>query len=295
LIKCGVFFSINAVYTKHIISFPHSHWRYFLAPAPQKPESKENSASGSAGFRKWLPLAVILALAAGIFLSGAHKLISFETIALHKTALKSIVEQNIIGALLLYCAAYIAITALSIPGALIMTIAGGLLFNFWVGSAATILSATLGATLLFLIARSSLGESLRNKGGDTVQRMAAGLKADAASYMLFLRLVPVFPFALVNLAPALVGVPLKTFIWTTLIGILPGTMAFTLAASSLDGVIDERKAVFDACKSARGSNCQLSLDLSTLVSPKLLLAFAALGCIALIPIIAKRFWAKPSL
>jgi uncharacterized membrane protein YdjX (TVP38/TMEM64 family) len=235
----------------------------------------------------------MLALAAGIFLSGTHKLISLESVALHKTTLKSMVEQNIVGALFLFVITYIAITALSVPGALIMTITGGLLFNFWVGSAAAIFSATVGATLLFLIARSSLGEALRNKGGETVARMAEGLKADAASYMLFLRLVPVFPFALVNLAPALVGVPLKTFIWTTLIGILPGTMAFTLAASSLDGVIDERKAVFDACKSAGGTNCKLSLDLSTLVSPKLLMAFAALGLIALIPIVAKRFWAKP--
>ena len=231
----------------------------------------------------------------GIVLSGAHRLISFETIAVHKTALKALVEQNIVGALLLFCAAYIAITALSIPGALIMTITGGLLFNFWVGSAAVLVSATTGATVLFLIARSSLGETLRKTGGDTIQRMTEGLKSNAASYMLFLRLVPVFPFALVNLACAIVGVPLKTFVWTTLVGILPGTMAFTLAASSLDGVMDERKAVFDACTLTGRTNCQLSFDLSTLVSPKLLMAFAALGCIALIPIVAKRFWAKPTL
>jgi uncharacterized membrane protein YdjX (TVP38/TMEM64 family) len=265
----------------------------FLALIPQKPASSTQSASRGSAVRKWVPLAVIVALAAGIIVSGAHTLISFETIALHKAALKTRVDQNALVALLIFCTAYIAITALSIPGALIMTITGGLLFNFWVGTAAAVLSATVGATLLFLIARSSLGEALRSKGGETVARMAEGLKADAASYMLFLRLVPVFPFALVNLAPALVGVPLKTFIWTTLIGILPGTMAFTLAASSLDGVIDERKAVFDACKSAGGSHCKLSVDLSTLVSPKLLMAFAALGLIALIPIVAKRIWAKP--
>jgi uncharacterized membrane protein YdjX (TVP38/TMEM64 family) len=173
---------------------------------------------------------------------------------------------------------------------LLMTLLGGLLFDFRIGSLANVFAATTGATLLFLVARSSIGTAFRDKGGATVLRMADGLRKDAASYMLFLRLVPVFPFALVNLAPALVGVPLPTFVWTTLVGILPGTLAFTLAATSLGSVIDDKRAAFEACKILARTDCQISLDLSTLVSPKLLMAFAALGIVALIPVVARRFW-----
>ncbi len=246
----------------------------------------------SGSLRRWLPLVVLVAVAAMIAATGAHHWLSLETIALHKGRLETFVDAHFALALPLFMVIYTAVVALSIPGALLMTIVAGLLFSFWVAIATVTMSATLGATILFLIASSSLGEALRAKGGASVARMTEGLKEDAASYMLFLRLVPVFPFALVNLAPAIVGVPLSTFIWTTFLGILPGTTAFILAAASLDGLLDERRAVFEACRAAAQPDCRLSIDTSALVSPKLLLAFAALGVIALVPIAAKRFFGR---
>ncbi len=247
---------------------------------------------GWATTKRWLPLAAVAVVALTLYLSGAFRFLSAESVVLSKSALEAMVAQHGYLAVVAFVIVYIALVALSLPGALLMTLLGGVLFGFWVGAAATVIGATCGATLLFLIARSSLGVALRDRGGETVQRMAEGLRKDAASYMLFLRLVPVFPFALVNLAPALVGVPLRTFIWTTLIGIMPGTLAFTFAATSLGGLLDDKRAAHEACKILGKSDCQISLDLSTLVSPRLLLAFAALGVVALIPVVARRIWAR---
>ncbi len=106
--------------------------------------------------------------------------------------------------------------------------------------------------------------------------------------MLFLRLVPLFPFALVNLAPALVGVPLRTFVWTTFVGVMPASFTFSFAATSLDALLDERTAAFEACKILGRPDCSLSVDASMLVSPRLLIAFAGLGLLALVPVVARR-------
>jgi uncharacterized membrane protein YdjX (TVP38/TMEM64 family) len=250
-----------------------------------------NHAVPRVEMNRWLPPAVLGVLALSLYFSGVHRYLTVETLVLSKSGLESYVAQHRVLSVLLYVLAYIAIVALSIPGALLMTLLGGLLFGFWVGTTATVTGAAVGATLLFMVAGSSVGAALRSRGGAAVQRMAEGLRRDAASYMLFLRLVPVFPFALVNLAPAIVGVPLTTFVWTTLLGILPGTMAFTLAATSLGGVLDDKRAAYEACKTLGQPDCRVSLDVSTLVNPKLLLAFAALGVVALIPVVARRFWA----
>jgi uncharacterized membrane protein YdjX (TVP38/TMEM64 family) len=247
---------------------------------------------GSTLLRRWLPLILIGVAIVAIFASGIHRYLTLESITMNKGRLEALVDANLVLALLLYLLVYIAIIALSIPGSLLMTITGGLLFPLWIAIPSVVVSATAGATLIFLIARSSLGEALRARSSEGVKRMTEGLKEDAASYMLFLRLVPLFPFALVNLAPAIVGVPLKTFIWTTFVGVMPASTAFSLAANSLDGLLDERKAAFSACLASGKTDCALAIDLSALVSPKLLMAFAALGVVALVPVLAKRFFMK---
>jgi uncharacterized membrane protein YdjX (TVP38/TMEM64 family) len=243
-------------------------------------------------FRRWLPLFALIAVAALVFATGAHRYLSLEAIATNKHRLEVLVNRNFPLAVAAYMAVYVAIIALSIPGSLLMTILGGLLFPFWICAPAVVISAGTGATILFIVARSSLGEALRQRAGPGVARMADGLRADAASYMLFLRLVPLFPFALVNLAPAIVGIPLKTFVWTTFVGIMPASFAFAFAATSLDSVLDERLAAFEACKATGRPDCSLAIDLSMLVSPKLLMAFAALGVLALIPVIARRAFTR---
>jgi uncharacterized membrane protein YdjX (TVP38/TMEM64 family) len=255
--------------------------------------SQDRTARGTAALvRRWLPLLALLALAILVFASGANRWLSLEAIVLNKGRLEAFVDANLLLALAIFCLSYVAIIALSIPGSLLMTVLGGLVFPFWIGAPAVIVSATAGATVLFLVARSSIGEALRSRGGEAVARMTAGLRTDAASYMLFLRLTPVFPFALVNLAPALVGIPLWTFVWTTFVGIMPASIAFTLAANSLDSMLDEKKAAFDACVAGGRSDCALAVDLALLINPKLLMGFAALGLLAMVPVLSRRFLSR---
>ena len=120
------------------------------------------------------------------------------------------------------------------------------------------------------------------------QNIAHGLRSDAFSYLLFLRLVPIFPFWLVNLAPALVGVRLATFVGATALGIVPGTFAYALVGEGLDSVIRAEGAAFRACVAAGGSDCRLHFDMAAAFTPQLFVALAALGLIALIPILLRR-------
>jgi uncharacterized membrane protein YdjX (TVP38/TMEM64 family) len=244
--------------------------------------------------KRWLPLAVLVTLMASIFATGLHRYVSLEAIVKHADALKAGVMRNYPAALLAYFLGYVAVVALSLPGALIMTLVGGHLFGWTIGAPLAILGATAGACVLYFAAQSSLGETLRERAGPRLQALASGIREDAASYMLFLRLAPVFPFALVNLAAATFSVPFGTFLWTTLIGIMPGTAAFCFAGASLEGILETQREAYMACKAAAGANCMMSVNLQALVSKKLLMAFAALGFVAIIPVIARRFFRRPA-
>lgn len=143
-----------------------------------------------AGLKRWLPLLVLAALMALTFAFGWHKYLSFKTIGLNYEAMRSFIGENFIAALALYMLIYIAAVALSAPGGLIMTLSGGLLFGWQAGAPATVIAATIGATLLFLIAKTSLGEGLAAKAGPWLAKLRDGFKENALSYLLFLRLVP---------------------------------------------------------------------------------------------------------
>ena len=184
--------------------------------------------------------------------------------------------------------------ALSLPVGAVLTISGGYLFGTAIGSAATVIGATCGAMGIFLIARSSLGEGLARRAGPSLARFAEGFQKDAASYLLFLRLAPVLPFALVNIAPALLGAKLKTYLWTTAIGIIPGTLAFSSIGSGLGSVIDAQRAAYQACLATGSATCSLSINPGTLITREVVLAFFLLAGVALIPIIAKRVMARKS-
>jgi uncharacterized membrane protein YdjX (TVP38/TMEM64 family) len=170
-----------------------------------------------------------------------------------------------------------------------LTVFGGFLFGWLVGGIAAAVAASIGATIVFLIARTSVGDVLLRRAGPRLKRLAEGFREDALSYLLFLRLVPVFPFWLVNLAPAFLGVPLKTFVLGTSIGVVPNTFAFAFAGAGLDSVIDAQKAAKQACIAAGRSDCYMHLDLHALVTPKLLIALGMLGALALIPVLVRRY------
>ena len=115
-------------------------------------------------------------------------------------------------AALIFMALYATATALSLPGGAVLSITSGFLFGALWGTVAIVISATIGATILFLIAKTSFGDALRAKAGGWLDKMAAGFQENALSYLLVLRLVPLFPFFIVNLVPALLGVPLRTYV-----------------------------------------------------------------------------------
>jgi uncharacterized membrane protein YdjX (TVP38/TMEM64 family) len=239
-----------------------------------------------------VPLFLLGAALAAFFVLGGPQYLSFETLLKSRASLDEFTRANLPFALAVYVLVYAAAVASSIPGALLLTITGGFMFGGWLGGAAAVVAATIGATCLFLIARFVFASVAQRRTGAWLDKMRAGFREDAASYMLFLRLVPIFPFWLVNLAPALLGVPLATFMWTTLLGVIPGTFAYALAGAGLDSLVAAQKQAFDACVSAGGSACKFDLSPGSLVTKELILAFAAIGIVALTPVVLKKMRAQ---
>jgi uncharacterized membrane protein YdjX (TVP38/TMEM64 family) len=204
-------------------------------PADMPPAAKRAAPL----WRRLLPLAVLLAAIALVFATGLHRYLSFDALRENRQALQAFVADNYLAAALLYLAVYAAAVALSVPGAIILTVTGGFLFGSLAGTALVVIGATTGATLLFLIAKTALGDSLRRRAGGLVTKLEAGFRENALSYLLVLRLVPLFPFWLVNLAAAVLGVPLATYVLGTAVGIIPGSYVFATVGAGLGSVFDQ--------------------------------------------------------
>jgi len=248
-------------------------------------ETQRPARTSAGAVKRWLPVIAILGLMALAFAMGWHEYLSLKTIGDNFGAMQAFISENFIAALALYMLAYVAVVALSLPGGLVMTLTGGLLFGPLVGIPATVIAATIGATLIFLVAKTSFGETLAAKAGPWVGKLREGFQENALSYMFFLRLVPAFPFVVVNLAPALLGVPLRTYVIGTLLGIVPGTAAYTLVGASLGAPLEAENTRYAACVSESGASaCTYSIDLGQLVSRELIFAGVALGVVALIPV-----------
>lgn len=257
---------------------------------PQQTGAPEaQSPAKSSLLRRLLPLIVIAAAMVVVFSTGLHRYLSLSALAENRAALQGFVQDNLLVAMLAYAAVYIAAVVLSVPGAVILTIGGGLLFGWMIGGTLTVLSATAGATGIFLVARTAAGQALADKAGPFVGKLAEGFKQDAFNYMLFLRLAPLFPFWIVNLAPALLGVKLRTYVLATLIGIIPGTFAYSFVGAGLDSVIAAQEA---QCAERGADPCTFDLSVQGLLTPEIIAAFALLGLLALIPPIAKRVLAR---
>lgn len=222
--------------------------------------------------KRFLPVVIILIGMAAIYLTGAYRYLSFEALKTYHLTLKTFITAHPILVPFLYIFTYIALTALSVPGAIFLTLLGGYLFPQPLSTIYVVFAATCGATLIFLAAKTALGDSLREKAGPFLKKMEKGFRDNAASYMLFLRFVPVFPFWIVNLAPALFGVPLRTFIWTTLVGIIPGSFVFTLAGGGLEKIFETQQA----------------FSIGAIFNTQLKIALTLLGVLALVPIIIKK-------
>lgn len=240
----------------------------------------DTTSNGSKGiFRRFLPLAILLAGLGTFFALGLDRYVTLDTLRDNRQALSSWVAENWLLAAFIYVAAYIAMVAFSLPGGLVATLTGGFLFGTLFGGLLTILGATAGATAIFLAARTALGDALRAKAGPGLRRIEQGFGKNAFSYMLVLRLVPLFPFFLVNLAPAFLGVPLRTYVIATFAGIMPATFVFASLGNGLG-------AVFDAGREP---------DLGLIMEPQIIGPILALALLALVPAVYRRFAPKNQL
>lgn len=242
--------------------------------------------------RRLVPLVAIVLIAVAVYFAFGRGLISFGALVRHRAAIDDFVSGHMVLAALAYVGLYIATVALSLPGATFLTVAGGFLFGVTLGASAAIIGATLGAIVIFLVARTALGEPLLRRAGPRAQQLAQGFRDDAFSYLLFLRLVPAFPFFLVNLVPAFAGVPLATFAGATALGVIPGAVVFAFAGTGLDSVIMAQKNAYDACLAAGQGGCKLSFKAEDALTPELIGALVALGILALVPVVVKRVRAR---
>ena len=257
-------------------------------------KTASETARGAALWLKRLwPLMVLLAATAFVLAMGWHRYLTIEALAENREALRAFIGANTVLSLAIFVALYAGVVALSLPGGAVLTISGGFLFGWLLGGTASILAATIGASIVFLIARSALGEFLAARAGPWLSRFRQGFQEDAFSYLLFLRLVPIFPFWLVNLAPGLLGVRFTTYAATTILGIIPGTFAYALAGNGLDSVIAAQQAAHQSCLAKMGpggqESCSYALDPGALLTPELIAGLVALGLVALIPVAVKWF------
>jgi len=243
--------------------------------------------------RRWWPLLLLASVSVFVVAMGWHRYLTLEQLAQNRESLRALIDGNYALALAAFAALYAISVALSIPGGVVLTVAGGFLFGWFVGGVVSILAATAGATVVYLVARTTLRDVLVAKAGPRLQRFAEGFREDAVSYLLFLRLVPVFPFWLVNLAPGLLGVGFWTYVVTTFIGIIPGTFAFSLAGNGLGSVFDAQQMAYESCLANAGEagqeSCVYGIDPGALLTTEVLVAIVALGVVSLIPVVAKKF------
>lgn len=236
---------------------------------------------GGDGPRSASPVGLRLALVglliagfAAFFAFGLDRYVSFESLRGNREMLLAFVARNGVWAVLLFGVVYAAVVAFSLPGGALMTMTAGFLFGWLGGGAIVVVSATVGATCLFLIARTAVGGYLEARAGPFLRKMEDGFQENALSYLLVLRLIPLFPFWLVNLVPALLGVPTLTYICATFFGIIPGTFVYASVGNGLGALFD-----------AGGSTDDLVM---TIFQPQFLAPLVGLAALAVLPVIYKK-------
>src|ERR1051325_11622793 len=190
-------------------------------------------------WRRRLPAAILLLGRALFLLFGLERYFSFEMLSRNHAALSAWVAANSVLAVVLFVMAYALVVAFSLPIAIIITPLGGFLFGVWLGALLSVIGATVGSVAVFLAARTAFYNLFHARAGAALARFEEGFRRDGFNYLLFLRLVPVFPFWLVNILPALVGMRLGPYTVATLIGIIPAAFVYAGVGASF-GVLFDR-------------------------------------------------------
>ena len=233
----------------------------------------------------WIKLWPLYIIVGGLALAisqGWHSYLSPTSLGENAVYLNTLVQENFLLVLLAFIGIYIAATTFMVPASA-LTIGSGFLFGLGIGVPATLVGATIGACILFMAAKSSIGEALKSIAGPFVGKMEAGFNESPFSYLFTLRLIPIFPFAVVNIAPAILGAKFRDFFITTAIGMIPGTLAYCWIGAGLRGTL------LDAA--ATGETVDVGAILGA-AAKNMFPAFLALAAVALIPAIYKKFFKK---
>ena len=234
-------------------------------------------------------LGLLGGLSAAALMGGYADYLSLNSLAAHRMALAHFVAENFTLAAALFMLIYAGAVALSIPGGAVLSIAGGFLFGLWLGTLFVVIAAGTGAVILFLAAKTALGDMLKHRAKGMIEKLREGLDRDAFYYLLFLRLVPIFPFWLVNLAPAILGVSLSVYARATFIGIIPGAFVFVFLGVGLESILKEHQQAQALCQAQNPlADCATPLSINNLLTTDMLIALSLLGVIALMPVIVKR-------
>ena len=235
--------------------------------------------STTGALKRFAPLIVIAAGLIAAFALGWTDYLTLDQLRGRRADLTAFVEAEPVLSVLVFGLIYTLAVAFSIPGALILTLSGGFLFGTWLGGSVIVVSATLGAIAIFVAARSAFGDVLRRRAGQGVlARVEEGVRNNAFSYVLTLRLLPIFPFWLVNIAVALVEIPLRTYALATFLGVIPGTFVYASLGAGLGSLFDREQAP----------------DLSVIFEPQILLPLVGLALLALLPVAFRAFRRKPA-
>lgn len=225
--------------------------------------------------KQYLPLLLIMGASLAVWTTGLYHSLNFDTLRTYDKDLQQFVAQYFVISVLIYSVVYIAVVGLSLPVATFMTLLGGFLFGQILGTITVVISATLGATILFLAMRSASKSYVQEKAGPWLKKMQQGFQANALYYLWTLRLVPLFPFVAVNLAAAFFQIPLRTFFWGTFIGIIPGSFVYVSMGNALKVVIQDP-----------------NISPNIILEPHIFIGFIGLGILSLLPVLYKHYHRK---
>ena len=231
--------------------------------------------------RRWLPLVLLLGVSAVVLVSGVAQLLSLDRLLASRAWLHGFVEAGYGRALVAAYLVYAAAVVVSVPATLILTMICGFLFGIVPGALTAVCAATTGAAIVFTIGKGPGADLLRRLGGTRMAPLTEGFRRDAFGYIAVMRLLPLFPFWVTNLAPAACGVKLRIFVLATFLGLLPGALVYATTGAGIEDVVAAHEAAKAACLASGAPGCDEALTLRALITPTMVAGLAMLGLFAL--------------
>ncbi len=250
---------------------------------PQKPDLR-------GALLRWLPLILLACASIGVVATGVTRYVDFDRLVASRAWLHALVEEDRGRAIAVAILVYVASVVVSIPATFVLTVFYGFLFGTVTGALIAIASATTGAGIVFSIGRNAARDLIQKRAGSRLGRFAEGFRRDAFGYVAFLRLLPLFPFWMTNLAPAAFGVRPRTFLLATFLGLTPGAFIYAATGAGIDDVVAAHEAAKHACLAARtGTDCDVAINFRQLLTPGMILALGGLAGFALLSITLRKW------